>query len=177
MQLDLFIEHVFSLVLLFTEASHDIGGELLLELERVLDLLDLFLFRLVLLGLLLLLGHTSALDAIKDVGIVLVELLLVCESLLDLPESHLLQVKEVLDARISYGYVDVNLGLLLLESLHNELLLLEEVSVLEDSFLLVECDVVLFDPRISLLEGGLEFVHHVLLGLPVLVLLVEHLVP
>ena len=92
MQLDLFIEHVFSLVLLFTEASHDIGGELLLELERVLDLLDLFLFRLVLLGLLLLLGHPPALDAIKDVGIILVELLLVGESLLDLSESHLFQI-------------------------------------------------------------------------------------
>jgi len=57
------------------------------------------------------------------------------------------------------------------------LLLLQQVLVLQDPPLLVESDVMLLDPRVPLLDRRLQLVHLILLRLPVLVLLVEHLVP
>ena len=92
LKLDLLIEHVLGLVLLLTKTCHYISGKLLLELERVLDLLYLFLLSLELLGLLFLLGHSTAFNASQYISILLIELLLVSESLLDLSKSHLLQV-------------------------------------------------------------------------------------
>ena len=93
LKLDLLIEHVLGLVLLLAKAGHYIRGELLLELERILDLLDLLLLSLELLGLLFLLGHATALNASQYIGVLLIQLLLVSESLLDLSESHLLEVQ------------------------------------------------------------------------------------
>lgn len=60
LKLDLLIKHVLGLVLLLAKTCHYISGKLLLELERVLDLLNLLLLSLKLLGLLFLLGHPSA---------------------------------------------------------------------------------------------------------------------
>ena len=93
LKLDLLIEHVLGLVLLLTKTCHYICGELLLELERILDLLDLLLLSLELFGLLFLLGHPTALNASQYIGVLLIELLLVRESLLDLSKSHLFQVQ------------------------------------------------------------------------------------
>ena len=62
LELDLFVKHVFSLILLLTKAGHDIGSELLLELKRVLDFLDLLLLSLKLFGFLFLLGHSTTLN-------------------------------------------------------------------------------------------------------------------
>ena len=93
LKLDLLIKHVLGCVLLLTETCHYIAGELLLELERILDLLDLLLLSLELLGLLFLLGHPTALNASQYIGVLLIELLLVRESLLDLSKSHLFQVQ------------------------------------------------------------------------------------
>lgn len=63
LKLDLLIKHVLGLVLLLTKTCHYIRGELLLELERILDLLDLLLLGLKLLGLLFLLGHSTAFNS------------------------------------------------------------------------------------------------------------------
>ena len=93
LKLDLLIEHVLGLVLLLAKSGHYICGELLLELERILDLLDLLLLSLELLGLLFLLGHPTALNASQYIGVLLIELLLVRESLLDLSKSHLFKVQ------------------------------------------------------------------------------------
>lgn len=93
LKLDLLIKHVLGLVLLLTKTGHYIRGELLLELEVILDLLDLLLLSLELLGLLFLLSHPTALNASQYIGVLLIEFLLVSECLLDLSESHLFEVQ------------------------------------------------------------------------------------
>lgn len=93
LKLNLLIEHVLGLVLLLAKTCHYISGELLLEFERILDLLDLLLLSLELLGLLFLLGHPTALNASQYIGVLLIQLLLVSEGLLDLSKSHLLEVQ------------------------------------------------------------------------------------
>jgi len=109
LELNLLIKHILGLIFFFTEAGHHISGELLLELEGILDLLDLLLLSLELLGFLLLLGHATAFNASKNVCILFVKLLLIEKSLLDLSESHLFEVQQILDAGVSNRDIDVYL--------------------------------------------------------------------
>ena len=131
------IKHHLVLLLLNLELlEHDLGL-IALILQTVLELHCHLSFSLEMLGLLISLSDTSALDLVLELKVLLVNSAFLGESLLDLNLAHLLLVLQVLDTRL--GDRNVNLYKVgLLASLHRlSLRFLGQVAILELSCLLV----------------------------------------